>query len=53
MTEAQHRALPTAQKQAVTAQIADTLPYLVQLADTLGIDPVATARGTSRKHGAP
>lgn len=53
----------------MAAEIADVLLYLVQLADALGIDPVAaaqdkilvnarkypvaSARGNSRKHGAP
>lgn len=69
MTEEQSRTLEPEQKQAVAAEIADVLLYLVQLSDALGIDPiaaaqdkilvnarkypVATARGNSRKHGAP
>ncbi|KQP15662.1 nucleotide pyrophosphohydrolase [Pseudorhodoferax sp. Leaf265] len=69
MPDAQSRALQPEQKQAVAAEIADVLLYLVQLSDALGIDPVAaaqdkilvnaqkypvaTARGNSRKHGAP
>jgi NTP pyrophosphatase (non-canonical NTP hydrolase) len=69
MTEEQSRALEPEQKQAVAAEIADVLLYVVQLADALGIDPiaaaqdkiqvnarkypVASARGNSRKHGAP
>jgi NTP pyrophosphatase (non-canonical NTP hydrolase) len=69
MTEEQSRSLQPEQKQAVAAEIADVLLYLVQLSDALGIDPVAaaqdkilvnaqkypvaTARGNSRKHGAP
>lgn len=67
MTEEQSRALQPEQKQAIAGEIADVLLYLVQLSDALGIDPiaaaqdkiqvnarkypVATARGTSRKHG--
>lgn len=69
MTEEQSRSLQPEQKQAVAAEIADVLLYLVQLSDALGIDPiaaaqdkilvnaqkypVASARGNSRKHGAP
>ena len=65
MTEAESRALASAQREAVALEAADVLLYLVQLADKLGIDlfaaaqrklainarryPVETARGSSRK----
>ena len=68
MTEAQSRELAPEQREAVGAEIADVLLYLIQLADQLGIDlvaaadrkialndakyPIATARGNSRKAGA-
>ncbi|HPL80835.1 MAG TPA: MazG-like family protein, partial [Burkholderiaceae bacterium] len=38
------RALPPAQREAVAAEVADVLFYLVQLASALGIDPVAAAQ---------
>ena len=44
MTEEQSRALETEQKQAVPAEIADVLLYLVRLGDQLGIDPAEVAR---------
>ena len=44
MTEAQSRELAPEQREAVGAEIADVLLYLIQLADALGIDPVAAAR---------
>lgn len=44
LTEAQSRALPEAQRDAVAGEIADVLLYLVQLASALGIDPVAAAQ---------
>ena len=69
MTEAQSRALAADQRDAVAAEIADVLLYLVRLASVLGIDPVAAAqaklkvnearypvdraRGNSRKHDEP
>jgi dCTP diphosphatase len=48
MTEAHSRELATAQLAAVGAEIADVLIYLVQLADALGIDPVAVAQAKMR-----
>jgi NTP pyrophosphatase (non-canonical NTP hydrolase) len=67
MTEAQSRSLAPDQHAEVAAEMADVLLYLVQLGNALGIDPVAaaqaklklnaerypvaTARGSSRKHG--
>lgn len=66
MTEAQSRDLPQEKRTAVGAEVADVLLYLIQLADALGIDPIAAAqaklalnaqkypvdraRGTSRKY---
>lgn len=44
MTEEQSRALPPEKLAAVGAEIADVLMYLTQLANTLGIDPVAAAQ---------
>lgn len=66
MTEAQSRELLPEKRAAVGAEVADVLLYLIQLADALGIDPLAAAqakltlnarkypveraRGTSRKY---
>lgn len=66
LTEAQSRTLAGEHKQAVAAEAADVLLYLLQLCDQLDIDlmaaardkvevnrqkyPVATARGNARKH---
>ena len=44
MTDAQTRELTPEQREIVGAEIADVLLYLIQLADALGIDPVAAAR---------
>ncbi len=44
LTEDQSRALAPAQREAVAAEVADVLLYLVQLASALGIDPVAAAQ---------
>src|SRR4249919_1429911 len=44
MTEAQSRELAPEQLEAVGAEIADVLLYLIRLADALGIDPVAAAQ---------
>ena len=44
MTEAQSRELSPEQLETVGAEVADVLLYLIQLADALGIDPVAAAR---------
>lgn len=44
LTEEQSRTLPPAQREAVAAEVADVLLYLVQLASALGIDPVAAAQ---------
>ena len=66
LTEEQSRGLAPERRDAVGAEIADVLLYLIQLATSLGIDPVEAARaklelnasrypversrGTSRKH---
>ncbi len=44
LTEDQSRTLAPAQREAVSAEVADVLLYLVQLASALGIDPVAAAQ---------
>ena len=44
LTEEQSRQLAPEQLEAVGAEIADVLLYLVQLSDALGIDPVIAAR---------
>lgn len=66
MSEAQSRDLPPEKLTTIGAEVADVLLYLIQLADALGIDPIAAAqakltlnaqkypveraRGTSRKY---
>jgi len=68
MTEAQSRELDPAQRDAVAAEMADVLLYLVQLSNELDVDlldaarrkialneqryPVEKARGNSRRHDA-
>ena len=44
MPEAQSRELDPAKRDAVAAELADVLLYLVQLASALGIDPIAAAQ---------
>jgi len=44
LTEAQSRELAQEKRDAVGAEIADVLLYLIQLANALGIDPVAAAQ---------
>jgi len=44
LTEEQSRALPPEKREAVSAELADVLLYLVQLASALGVDPVEAAR---------
>lgn len=44
LSEEESRQLAPEQRQAVGAEIADVLLYLVQLSTALGIDPVAEAR---------
>lgn len=43
MTEAQSRALNEDKRAAVGLEIADVLMYLIQLANSLGVDPIALA----------
>ena len=44
MTEQQSRALAPEKRNAVAAEIADVLLYLIQLSTALGIDPIAAAQ---------
>jgi NTP pyrophosphatase (non-canonical NTP hydrolase) len=44
LTEEQSRALTPEKREAVGAELADVLLYLIQLASALGIDPVAAAQ---------
>jgi NTP pyrophosphatase (non-canonical NTP hydrolase) len=44
LTEDQSRALPNDKREAVGAEVADVLLYLIQLATALGIDPIAAAQ---------
>ncbi|HRD96093.1 MAG TPA: MazG-like family protein [Rubrivivax sp.] len=44
LTEAQSRALASEKRDAVGAEVADVLLYLIQLASALGIDPIAAAK---------
>ena len=48
LTEAQSRALAVEQRDAVGAEMADVLLYLIQLGSALGIDPVAAAQAKMR-----
>jgi len=45
MTDEQSRDLPPEKRDAVAAEAADVLLYLIQLTSALGIDPVAAAQG--------
>ena len=44
LTEAESRALAPDKRDAVGAELADVLLYLIQLAGALGLDPVAEAQ---------
>lgn len=44
LTEQQSFALPPGKREAVGAEVADVLLYLIQLASVLDIDPIAAAR---------
>jgi dCTP diphosphatase len=44
MTEEQSRALSPEKRDAVGAEVADVLLYLIQLASALGIDPIVAAQ---------
>ncbi|MFT3906458.1 MAG: nucleotide pyrophosphohydrolase [Steroidobacteraceae bacterium] len=48
LTEQQSRELAVAEREAVAAEMADVLLYLVRLADGLGIDLLAAARAKMR-----
>jgi NTP pyrophosphatase (non-canonical NTP hydrolase) len=48
LTEEQSRELAPEKRDAVGAEVADVLLYLIQLATALGIDPVAAARAKLR-----
>jgi NTP pyrophosphatase (non-canonical NTP hydrolase) len=48
MTEDQSRALAPEKLEAVGAEMADVLLYLIQLGSALGIDPVAAAQAKIR-----
>ena len=50
MTPEQSMALTEAQHDAVRDEVADTLIYLVELADVLGIDMIAAARDKMLKN---
>lgn len=56
-TPEQSRALPPEKLAEVRDEVADTLIYLVELADALGIDPIAAARDkivkNAQKYPAP
>ena len=43
LTEAESRALEEQKRRAVGGELADVLLYLIQLADALGLDPIAEA----------
>jgi NTP pyrophosphatase (non-canonical NTP hydrolase) len=45
LTDEQSRALPPEKRDAVAAEAADVLLYLIQLTSALGIDPVLAAQG--------
>lgn len=44
LTEQQSRELPADRRQAVAAEAADVLLYLIQLCTALGIDPIVAAQ---------
>ena len=44
LTEQQSRALSPERRDAVAAEVADVLLYLIQLSTALGIDPIAAAQ---------
>jgi NTP pyrophosphatase (non-canonical NTP hydrolase) len=44
LTEAQSRALTPEKRDAVGAEVADVLLYLIQLTSALGIDPIVAAQ---------
>jgi NTP pyrophosphatase (non-canonical NTP hydrolase) len=48
LTEEQSRALSPEKRDAVGAEVEDVLLYLIQLANALGIDPIAAAQAKLR-----
>ena len=50
MTEAQSRELAPDKRDAVGAELADVLLYLIQLATALSIDPVGAAQTTLKRN---
>jgi NTP pyrophosphatase (non-canonical NTP hydrolase) len=51
LTEEQSRALAPEKREAVGAEVADVLLYLIQLASSLGIDPIAAAQAKLTLNG--
>jgi dCTP diphosphatase len=51
LTEAQSRALAPEKRDAVGAEVADVLLYLIQLTSALGIDPIEAARAKLELNG--
>lgn len=51
ITEQQSRALAPEQRNAVAAEMADVLLYLIQLSTALGIDPIAAAQAKLKLNG--
>lgn len=50
LTEAQSRNLAPLKRDAVGAELADVLLYLIQLASALGIDPVVAAQAKLKRN---
>lgn len=51
LTEEQSRTLAPEKRDAVGAEVADVLLYLIQLANALGVDPIAAARAKLKLNG--